>query len=333
MNDLKSIPQLSVVVCTYNRSWQLRDAVGSLSNQTLRTAEYEVIDNNRLPNMEVRSAVADFQSTAFSLHPDHLRYLHCPSTGLSQARNCGFSQANGEIVCFMDDDALAAPAWLETIKRAFSEHPDAGVIGGHIKLIIPEPRPRVLKPGFETYWSHFVTGYQGYTEVGAWAEYPLGCNWCARRKALVDIGGFRTDYGRKGNDYWGGEELVAASHIQSLGYRIAIVPQAEVFHNVEPQRYHLKYVWRTILARTLVSYQARKDLHIPTESAFRHQGKKAWQVLQNSLSPSKSTSARETSWAELLMKVGAQLVLLLHQLRDFWLNHLLSLRLWLRQDH
>ena len=96
-----------------------------------------------------------------------------------------------------------------------------------------------------------------------WWEFPWGANWCARRKALLEIGGFRGRYGRRGNDYSGGEEIIAAALIQKLGYSIALLPSAVVFHQVDPDRFTLDHVKRTIRAAAIIHYQSQLDLYFP----------------------------------------------------------------------
>jgi hypothetical protein len=111
-----------------------------------------------------------------------------------------------------------------------------------------------------------ITDYSEYTEVNIWYKFPWGANWCARKKALLEIGGFDIHYGRCGNDYGGGEELVAASLIQRLGYKIAISPQSEVIHVVEPKRFTSSYLWKTILAEITIRSRAQRDNFIHGES-------------------------------------------------------------------
>lgn len=83
------------------------------------------------------------------------------------------------------------------------------------------------------------------------------------------IGGFRSGYGRTGNNFWGGEELVAACLIQRLGYRIAIMPGAEVVHDVDPSRFTLEHVRRTMSAGYQVGYRAERDLYLPVGEGAR----------------------------------------------------------------
>ena len=252
-------PGVSVVVCTYKRTEALRECLISLSCQSIRRDEYEVlvVDNNPSTSTDVQRIVQDF--LLGTLPGETLTYLHCPTLGLSQARNLGVSEARGEVCCFIDDDAIAEPDWLEQITRAFAAHPGAGVVGGHVFLQTPQPRPKILKTGREQYWSEFSTPYAHYTEVYEWNKFPWGANWSARRKALLEIGGFKVEYGRHGDDYGGGEELVAAAEILSLGYNIAVMPQAQVIHKVETARFTRRHLWKTILSSTLVAYRMEKD--------------------------------------------------------------------------
>jgi GT2 family glycosyltransferase len=228
-------------------------------------------------------------------------------------------------VCFLDDDAIACPDWLERIEQAFSEHPEAGAIGGHILLQVPEPRPRVLKEGLEPLWSQFITAYTGYTEVNEWNRFPWGANWSARRNVLLEIGGFRTGYGRRGTDYWGGEELVAAAQICSLGYKVAVLPQAQVLHNVDPSRFRLSHIWRTILASTLVAYQAQRDFYIPAKSASAGIASELRRALQGLRPSSKEGPALYNYPDIVLLRIAARLVLAFHRLRDFWTDWFHSL--------
>ncbi len=174
--------RLSAVVCAFGEKTRLHDTLASLAHQTLPLQDYEVIvvDNN--PDGEPVSAITSaIRLSEYSGCPAHLRYVHCPLQGLSDARNAGISEAHGDILCFIDDDATACPDWLENIAQAFAAHPGTGVIGGHIVLQPPEPRPKILRPGLEPYWSQFITPYPGYTEVEAWGDLPWGANWSARR--------------------------------------------------------------------------------------------------------------------------------------------------------
>ncbi len=259
----------TVVICTHRFGERVMTAIRSALTQTVPSETYEVLVVNNAPSRpELARALAGVRDLHRRDLPGHLRLVACPILGLSAARNAGIAEARGELVCLLDDDAVADERWLEHLYAAFDAHPDTGVIGGHIRLKIPAPRPSGLKPGWEKYWSQFVPGFGGYTEVRHWWEFPWGANWSARRAALLAIGGFRLRYGRVGDNFWGGEEVIAAALVQRLGYRIAILPQAWVLHDVEPARFTRAHVRRTLVAGHCVAYLGQRDLYIPMESGL-----------------------------------------------------------------
>jgi len=258
----------SVIICTRRWSDRLERALAAVAAQRTSYA-FEVIVVDNSGRDDVRSgggrAMVGGGRVFRPGETGHARVVICPITGLSAARNAGLAEARGEVVCFLDDDALPEPDWLEWICRAFDAHPATGVVGGHIRLKMPARVPTALRPGWRKYWSEFLTEYKEYTEVGEWALFPWGANWSARRNLLRAAGGFRTNYGRTGNNYWGGEEMVAASLIQRLGGRIAVEPRASVLHDVDPARFTLSHVLRTMVAGYQVYHRAQNDLYVPRQ--------------------------------------------------------------------
>jgi GT2 family glycosyltransferase len=258
----------SIIICTNRGDQQVARTLDAVCSQEgCNSYEVILVDNS-----------AD--GAACAINPVSLlkkdgrvsvRTVKWPAPGLSLARNAGLAAASGAIICFLDDDSVPQPDWLAHVMQAFDTHADVGVVGGHIRLRVPEPRPSAVRPGWEKYWSHFVTGYTEFTTVSHWWEFPWGANWAARRQALREAGGFRSAFGRVGSNYWGGEELVASAVIQRLGYRIGIEPRAEVIHEVQSSRFTFWHVCRTVIAGNLASYAAQRDLYIPRDIGVRSQ--------------------------------------------------------------
>jgi polysaccharide pyruvyl transferase CsaB len=263
-NPPPPVVKISVVICTYRRGPQLADAIRSVAQQTFPAEDYEVIIVNNDPLDATAGQIVDeLRRFEFSDRPDRLRLIACPFMGLSFARNAGISEACGQVVSFLDDDALAFPDWLAQIWRTFEVYPQAGVVGGKILLKKPDPCPKWLKPGWEPLWGQLIPPNSDMTLVEGWWEFPWGGNWSAPRRALVEMGGFRTGYGRRGADFGGGEEIIAASLIQRLGYAIAVAPQAQIYHTPSADRYTLKYVRKTIHASKFSEYKLQINQYIP----------------------------------------------------------------------
>ncbi len=251
---------ISVVITTFRRQNQLREAIKSVLKQSLPSDQFElIIVNNDPSDRKIRKIVDDTIRQSQRGNKIKFQLIDCPVAGLSAARNSALVHAKGEILCFLDDDAIAKENWLQEIQIAYSLDKMAGVVGGQIILNSPTPKPKILKIGLERFWSEFKPNYQDYTVVKSDNEFPWGANWSAKRQALLNIGGFRLKYGRKGNDFSGGEEIIAAISIRRLGFNIGIMPAAIVFHEPAAARYTLKNLLRTIQSQIVISHRMSKD--------------------------------------------------------------------------
>jgi GT2 family glycosyltransferase len=308
----------SVVICSHRFGAKSQAAVESVLAQQCDRA-YEILLVHNTSAAPPATAVPSNAAAP-------VRQIVCPIPGLSAARNAAIAEARGGIVCFLDDDAVADRAWLQRLCEAFEAQPEAGVIGGHIYLNMPATRPAALRPGWERYWSHFVTGHSGYTRVQRWWEFPWGANWAARREALVSAGGFRTRYGRTGENFWGGEELVTASVIQKLGYAVGVLPEAGVRHDVDPSRFTYTHARRTLRAGHQVSYAAQRDLYVSNDTGIRRTFSDFFTSHHD-----ESIPTEHRHWRNISHRKRAQLRLLLVQLRD--LSHRLRKPAVTREPH
>ena len=131
-------PDLSVVICTYNRPELLRLALTSLLRQSPADLTYEVVvvDNNSTP--ETRAVVDEIaQSDA------RVRYVRETRQGNAYARNTGVAEARAPIVAFLDDDVTVRDHWVELIPRKFKES-NADFLGGKVLPRWEQPPPSWL---------------------------------------------------------------------------------------------------------------------------------------------------------------------------------------------
>jgi glycosyltransferase involved in cell wall biosynthesis len=232
--------RISVVICSYNRAEYIVQAVESLYFQTLPKNQFEVlvVDNNSLDN--TGELVMDFMRK----HEDfHLTYLTEQRQGASFARNRGASFARAELLCFMDDDAVAEKDYLERIVTFFDNHPNAAGLGGRIipRYIPAEP------PWMSHYVSSMVGNFDYSKEVCEFeqGEYPLESNMIVSRKDFNLIGGFNTALpGVKGTLRIGGEGKDFFFRLQALNKKIYYDPKIIVHHVVEVKKLTPDYLCR-----------------------------------------------------------------------------------------
>jgi len=113
------------------------------------------------------------------------------SPGLGGARNSGLAAAEGEIVAYLDDDALASSGWLAHLAAAYADPVVAGA-GGAIEPIWESQKPRWFPEEFA--WVVGCT-YRGLPESNARVRNLIGCNMSYRRELLSALDGFRLGYG------------------------------------------------------------------------------------------------------------------------------------------
>ena len=257
----------TVIICTHQSIPPLAAAMASVAGQDFGANRFEVVlVNNNPEDPELRAALDEIINEHFARGGVELREVPCPVKGLSPARNAGIATARGEVLLFLDDDAVAPPTWVAEAVRLFREHPEAGIIGGHIRLVPPEPRPKVLQPGWGRYWSELLPDDPDFCLVKEWWDFPWGASWCARRSVLLEIGGFRSRFGRTRGNFAGGEEVVSAALVQQLGWEVAVAPELEVEHHVVADRFTWRHVRKTIRAGTLGNYRAQREMYIPMDS-------------------------------------------------------------------
>lgn len=232
-------PVVSVVLCTFNRAAMLERALRCLREQTAAPGDYEVVvvDNNSTDR------TAEVIEQAARLAP--ITYVREPRQGLSFARNRGVRASCAEVVAFTDDDVCVAADWIETIRRAAGERPDAAWFGGRVLPIWPPIAPAWLGPSF---WAPLALLDYGPAPIGLGGpdlRAAIGANLVVRRRALLTAGLFRTDVQRVADDVGSTEDHELQIRMARHGLRGVYVPQLVVRSPVDrgrmTRRYHRRW--------------------------------------------------------------------------------------------
>ena len=232
-------PGGTVVVCTRDRIELLPGCLESLEYQTLAArdrADLIVVDNGST------DGTGGWLTRWAARDPEHRTVVHEPVAGLSRARNAGLAAATGEVVLFIDDDAVAPRGWVAAHLAAYRRTPDAAAVGGPVVLTWPEGRPRWVTPGLEHWYSALDHG----DEAGPFPEPhgPYGTNMSVRRDEVVAAGGFAEHLGRRGKRLRSGEEAELWSRLWAAGGSIVYDPATLVLHRVTGGRSQRRWLLR-----------------------------------------------------------------------------------------
>jgi GT2 family glycosyltransferase len=236
--DQQPVGHLSTVICAYTtRRWDaLCLSVESVLAQSFTESDVIVVIDHcpELHGLVLQRFGSDERVTV--LESTHER-------GLSGARNTGVEAAGGDVVAFVDDDAVAQTGWATALMRHYQDGRVAGV-GGYAAPVWPDgDRPRWMPTEFDWVVGCSYTGQP--TELAA-VRNPLGCNMSLRRSVFDVVGGFNSDVGRVGTLPVGCEEteLCIRIGVNEPSSKILYDPEARVEHYVSPDRVTLRYFRR-----------------------------------------------------------------------------------------
>ena len=222
---------VSVVISTYTEArWDdFARAVDSARAQTVPTLEVVVVvDHNPALLTRVR------QQMPFAVVVENLQV-----PGLSGCRNSGVAAARGELIAFLDDDAVAEPDWLEHLSSGYERDSVLGV-GGSVEPMWLDARPRWFPIEFD--WVVGCT-YRGMPDRRSAVRNPVGANMSFRREVISSIGGFRFEFGRAAAlpTRCDETEFCIRAHQRWPESVILYEPRAKIHHLVPSSRARWRY--------------------------------------------------------------------------------------------
>jgi glycogen(starch) synthase len=218
--------RVSIVINTLNR--------GNLLSNTLKSFLHLDFDNFEV--IVVNGPSTDGTAEVLEQWKDMIKIGYCPEPNLSMSRNIGIAMASGDVVVFIDDDAIPEPEWLDQIMDGFDSSEVAATGGkvydhtgynyqyqyanadrlGRGKWQLTEPSPHYCFPGAFEF------------------PYLQGTNTAFRRDALLEIGGFDEEF-----SYYLDETDVCLRLIDR-GYLIKQLSNAYVHHKYAPSHIRTK---------------------------------------------------------------------------------------------
>lgn len=218
-----TIPCSSVIICAYtDQRWSdLQSTIATVQGQTTPPDEIiVVIDHNPILLERVQAELPQVSPVA-----------NTRDRGLGGARNSGIAASTGEIVVFLDDDALAASDWLANILAPYADPRVLGV-GGRTEPAWATRRPRWFPAEFN--WVIGCT-HRGSPEQLAPVRNLHGCNMSFRREIFASVGGFLLGYGCDETEF-----CIRLQQQRPDGL-LFHQPTARVLHRVTAERERFRY--------------------------------------------------------------------------------------------
>jgi glycosyltransferase involved in cell wall biosynthesis len=221
---------VTIAICTHDRPALLERALESVVRQATAPDEVLVVDN-AAPDGATRALVE-------GRFPG-VRYVIEPVPGLDFARNRALTEARGDILAFLDDDAVAAPEWADALRRNFADpmvvictgrieplsldtegqrvfEANGGFSRGSVRVRLPDDAARPL--------------HGRSAPLIAWAvSVGCGCSYAVRRDAARALGGFDEALDLGAVLPGGGDHDLLWRALQSGG-RVVYEPEALAWH-------------------------------------------------------------------------------------------------------
>lgn len=210
------MPEVDVVIPTFNRHARLGATLRSLARQSFRDFRVIVADDCSTPPVAAERLPADVRDV---LDVTVLRTQR--NSGPAAARNLAIAAATGRFIAFIDDDVDANPDWLERLVAAARAHDHPVVIG-------PLLAPAGWRPTPWNAWeAHTLAREYGRMEAGVyaptWRQFFTG-NALARRDDLVAAGAFDERFTRA-------EDIELGVRLDARGCRFVFEARAIGWHH------------------------------------------------------------------------------------------------------
>ena len=212
---------VSIIVVTKNRHKHLLRCLKSLLRVIRKCDEIIIVDSSTSDGLR-------------KLLPQHkqIRYFYKPSLNMPEARNFGVMKAEGDILLFIDDDAVVINNdFIDKLLEVYEKYPDAVGVGG---MIIEEYKP-FGSPGCRILpWGDLTTNFQAVTQEVIEVDALKGCCMSFKKEALLKAGLFDPNY--EGCSYM--EEIDLCLRIRRLG-KLYYQPKAMTRHYTQRPKYNI----------------------------------------------------------------------------------------------
>ncbi|MFN9545814.1 MAG: glycosyltransferase family 2 protein [Cyanobacteriota bacterium] len=182
-------PQISVVLCTYNRAHYLTNAIDSLLDQSFKDWELLIVDDGSQDNT---FAIVNQYLEGHG----HIRYCKHKNKGLGYAKNIGIQASLGRYLTFLDSDDTYRPNHLSSRLEYMLVNPDIDLIQG----------------GFYSAEEIQVVDYYRPDRLIGLSKCVLGPTFFGKRRVFFELQGFKPSAYGEDTEFWERAEQKFKTH-------------------------------------------------------------------------------------------------------------------------
>jgi L-malate glycosyltransferase len=216
---------LTVLIATHNGASTLPEVLEAYRRLVPPDGGWKLVVVDNASTDETASVIRSFADRL------PLSHLFVTRPGQNLARNRGLSNVTGDLVAFMDDDAIPRPDWLSRMRSAADAQPEFGIFGG---VVLPRwevpPEPWLLD-------SVPLAPCFAVTDP-AWEEGPIKSDFVFSPNMAIRTEIFRAGYrfdetiGPRPGSYAMGSETELTRRLSAAGVRAWHVRGAIVEHMI-----------------------------------------------------------------------------------------------------
>lgn len=211
---------VTIVIPAYNSEKTIAQTIEACLNQEYPQEKLEII-------------VVDDGSTndtAEIVRKYPVKYIFQENSGPAKARNTGWKNAQGEIICFTDADCIPPENWISSLVSEYTSEEISGV-GGSYEILNPE---NLLASCIheEIVSRHLKMAKKGVTHLGSF-------NLSLRKNVLEKVGGFNEDLKMS-------EDRDISYRIMEANWKLIFNPGIKVYHTYPTNliKYLIQQFWR-----------------------------------------------------------------------------------------
>lgn len=254
-------PLCSIIIVNFNGRRFLQECIASVL-----AVDYPA---DRLEVLLVDNGSQDGSAALVRNTFPSVRVLWNLDNNYAKALNVGLGAARGDLIGFVNNDAVLDRRWLLELVSLFDEHEKLGCAGGKIFLDKSRLHSAGLEETPEGFFRDRGPGEAGMATFDAVAEVPAvrGTGVLYRRAALEAVGPMDEDF----VIYW--EDIDYAYRLRKLGWKILYTPHARLRHAFQGgnvlNRLAYYFCDRNRLLYTAKHYPYRLAWAVRTSAAYK----------------------------------------------------------------